>query len=181
MDKQLIERAVEAAAKAMSERGESETLMWGALDLDERTYRALAQVGVTAALTEAGSSIEMDEKKEQEMSEQQQFQPGDKVKVTAELIVVDAGDDFQFSNGTIYPLTVQRWADECDHITVELIERPEPPLEPGLHLCVYQGRPLALRWDGENWRWPGQGNEYVTLQNLVTVIGSITLNEEVEL
>ena len=113
------------------------------------------------------------------MDEQQQFRPGDRVKVTTELTVVDVGDDFHID--TVIDLRDLHRRAEQDHVTVELVERAKPPREPGLHLCAYDGRPVALRWDGEKWHWPGLGDGYVLVQDKVTVIGSIDLNEGVEL
>ena len=116
------------------------------------------------------------------MTEQQQFQPGDRVKVTMELTLGDPESAFIHVNrGTVYPSTVQWWSDELDHIDVELIERPEPPREPGLYLCTYDDTPCAMRWDGTNWRWPGVGERVVVFQNEVTVLGTVTLDEGVEL
>lgn len=118
------------------------------------------------------------------MTEQQKFQQGDRVKVTMELTVVDDANPFYayFRKGTIYVSTVRHWADDCgDHITVELIERPEPPREPGLYLCGYDGSSYPMRWDGADWRWPGVDERAVAFQDDVTVLGTIALNEGVEL
>lgn len=116
------------------------------------------------------------------MTEQQQFQPGDRVKVTAELTVVDEGEDpfAYFNDGTAYPSTVERWANELDHVDVELIERPEPPREPGWYLCNVADSVRPLKWDGAMWCWPETG-KCLPFQNNVVVVGTITLNEGVEL
>ena len=111
------------------------------------------------------------------MSEQQNFQPGDRVKVTMNLTVASSGAA-SASDGTTNKWMLNRWANK-DHITIELIERPEPPLERGWYLCAYGEAPCAMRWDGANWRWPsGDG---IRLQDTVTVLGAVTLNEGVEL
>ena len=120
------------------------------------------------------------------MTEQQQFRPGDRVKVTMELTVAGTvagtGETVYpgFIKGAVYPSTVERWADECDHITVELIERPEPPREPGWYLCAYADAPRAIRWDGTMWRWAESGMCVIN-QDKVDVLGTVTLEEGVEL
>lgn len=116
------------------------------------------------------------------MTEQQEFQPGDKIKVTMNLIVADPKIEGSVaaSNGTIYPWTAESWANELDHVDVELIERLAPAREPGWYLCAYGVVPHAMRWDGTNWRWPGRG-ECVPFQDRVVAIGTITLNEGIEL
>ena len=112
------------------------------------------------------------------MSNQQKFQPGDRVKVTMDLTIRDEGVT-GVTEGTIADWTLDRW-DNQDHINIELIERPEPPLEPGLYLCNLSVGARALRWDGKKWRWLA-ADVPISAQDEVTVIGTITLNDGVEL
>ena len=115
------------------------------------------------------------------MTEQQQFQPGDRVKITMELTVGDPESAFIHVNrGTVYPSVVELWADELDHVTVELIERPEPPREPGWYPCNLDGGRTIylLRWNGKSWNWP-QGTPRVTAK--VDVVGDrVALSEGFE-
>lgn len=104
------------------------------------------------------------------MTEQQKFQSGDRVKVTFEMTVVEPSVFAHAGSGTVYPWTVEQWADE-NHIDVELIERPAPPREPGWYVCRYDDAPHAMRWDGEKWHWLGRG-ECVLFQDEVVVLGT---------
>lgn len=116
--------------------------------------------------------------------QQQQFRPGDRVKVTMELTVVDPKNGVYVSpnQGTAFSWTVERWANECDHITVELIERPKPPREPGWYPCNLDGGRTIylLHWDGEFWHWSEDVDRPRVLSK-VTVVGAVTLHLGVEL
>ena len=114
------------------------------------------------------------------MDKQQHFQPGDRVKVTIDLTVGDMCDWPPNGPSSLSDLWgLPRYPDQ-DHVTVELIERPEPPREPGWYLCAYGAARRALRWDGTNWLWPGS-DLCVTSQDRVAVLGAVTLDEGVEL
>lgn len=114
------------------------------------------------------------------MSEQQQFQPGDRVKVTMELTVTTPSGfgDLKFAATHGHD---EGWFKR-DHVDIELIERPTPPLEPGLYPCTFEDSRAAylLRWDGTTWRWLDSGARVVARAKVI-VLGTVTLNEGVEL
>ena len=118
------------------------------------------------------------------MTEQQQFQPGDRVKVTIDLTVGDMCDWPPNGPSSLSDLWgLSRYPDQ-DHVTVELIERAKPPRETGWYPCRLDGGRIIylLHWDGESWHWHEEDDGKPQVTGKITVVGDrISLNEGVEL